>query len=81
MRVEYAIEGVGTFKHWSDAYGRLGGARRAAKDLVRVANRTVHILQRLPLPAGYEIGARWRIVAIVTHADPKSVYKAFAKQA
>ena len=66
MRKEYALEGVGFCKHWSDAYGRLGDARRAAKEIVRdCPARRLHILMRITLPQGHEIGARWQVIGIV----------------
>jgi hypothetical protein len=64
MRKEYALEGQGFFKHWSDAYPTLALARVAARRLVQEgANREVHILQRIPIPLGHEFGARWERVA------------------
>lgn len=68
MRQEYALEGVGFFKHWSDAYGRLGDARRYAKELVRNTSWSVYILRRETLPLGHEIGANWSIVGVVSES-------------
>lgn len=60
MSKEYAIQGVNGFRHWSASYPTLGDARRAARDLAQEgAGRTLHILQRLPRPAGHEFGASW----------------------
>lgn len=77
MRQEYALEGVGFFKHWSDAYARLGDARRYAKELVKNTSRSVHILRREPLPSGHEMGANWSVVGVVS--ESQIVLRKFSK--
>lgn len=72
MRKEYALRGVGYFRYWSDAYPTLGLARRAGKDVIRGTAKELHILQRVPLPPGHEIGARWRTVGIVTGSPTRA---------
>ena len=68
MRNEYALKGVGYFKHWSDAYPTMAIARKAAKQLIEGTLNEVHILKRAPLPPGHEIGARWDVIALVSES-------------
>ena len=59
---EYAFEGFvyGQKQIWSDSYGRLGDARRAAKEWVnKTPSRTAVLLQKQPRPAGHEFGVEW----------------------
>lgn len=68
MHNEYALEGIGYFKHWSDAYPTMATARFAAKQLIKGTWNELHILKRTARPQGHACGARWEVIALVSES-------------